>query len=115
MSPRSPRLSTSERRITCTAGSPRHVRQERHLARPLDGDRDLALMPATRSGDPARPDLALLRDVAPELVVVLVVDFLDLLATEEAVLPARLSRRRAASLPAPVVSVSLCHRRFLPF
>jgi hypothetical protein len=36
------------------------VGQERHLACPLDGDSDLVVVTAARSGDAARPDPALL-------------------------------------------------------
>ena len=52
----------------------RGVGEERHLARPLDRHRDLPLVTAARAGDAAGADLALLGDVAPELVDVLVVD-----------------------------------------
>ena len=55
------------------------VRQQRHLAGALDRDRDLPLVAAARAGDAAGADLALLGDVAPELVDVLVVDLVDLL------------------------------------
>ena len=41
-----------------------HVRQQRKLARALDCARDLALMAAARSRDPARADLAALGDEA---------------------------------------------------
>src|SRR3954449_11925319 len=64
----------------------RDVGQECHLARPLDRERDLALVPAARAGDPARSDLPLLGDVPPQLVHVLVVDLFDLLAAVPAVL-----------------------------
>src|SRR6266545_3635574 len=89
----------------------RDVRQERHLTRALDRDRDLPLMPPARAGDAARPDLSLLRDVAAQLVGVLVVDLLDLLLAEvAATLPDRAGGTRplAAGLP---VSVSLSSAR----
>src|SRR5690242_17020019 len=61
------------------------VRQQRHLARSLDGGRDLHLVPAAGAGDAAAADLALLGDVAAQLVDVLVVDLRDLLLAEEAI------------------------------
>src|SRR3954468_12055929 len=71
-------------------------------------------MPSARACDPPRADLALLRDVAPELVDVLVVDLVDLVLAEEAGLAAAgaslfvppLSTRRRSS----AVALSLCHR-----
>src|SRR5205807_5991512 len=60
----------------------RDVGQQRHLTCTLDCDRDLALVPPARAGDAPRADLALLRDVAPQLVRVLVVDLGDLLLAE---------------------------------
>ena len=63
---------------------PVDVGQERHLARALDRDGDLALVAPAGAGDAALADLALLRDVAAELVDVLVVDLLDLVLAEEA-------------------------------
>src|SRR5437588_302676 len=60
----------------------RDVGQQRHLTCTLDRDRDLALVPPARAGDAPRADLALLRDVAPQLVRVLVVDLGDLLLAE---------------------------------
>src|SRR5829696_2394346 len=89
----------------------RDVRQERHFARPLDRHRHLALVAAAGPGDPARAHLALLRDVAPELVVVLVVDLVDLLAAEVAVLPARAAGHSARWLPPLALALSgWCHQ-----
>src|SRR5919108_551369 len=87
------------------------VRQQRHLAGPLDGDGDLALMPAAGAGDPARADLALLGDVAPELVVVLVVDLVDLLLAEvaRALTAGRRHRRAPASALLLLLSVAPRH------
>src|ERR671930_841131 len=98
-SPRRPTFSTSLSRITSTA-SPRvrDVREERHLAGALHGDGDLPLVAAARAGDAARADLPLLRDVAPELVVVLVVDLLDLVLAEVTALPPARSRRGGCTL-----------------
>src|SRR5256714_3410187 len=113
-SPRRPTLSTSLSRITSTPASPRvgDVREERHLARALDGDRDLPLVAAAGAGDAARADLPLLRDVAAELVVVLVVDLFDLVLAEEAALPAgRAPRRRRPLAPGLVAVFQLRHRR----
>src|SRR6266508_2468579 len=89
-SPRKPTLSTSWSRITSMAAMTilvGDVREKRHLARALHGDGDLILMAPTRARDPARADLAPLRDVAAKLVVVLVVDLFDLLFAEVAALP----------------------------
>src|SRR5215218_7305138 len=62
-------------------------------------------MAAARAGDPARTDLALLRDVPPQLVEVLVVDLVDLLLAEVArSAPARRRHRRA---PAPALLLLL--------
>src|SRR5439155_8118711 len=58
------------------------VRQQRDLARPLDRGRDLVLVPPASARDAARADLALVRDVAPVLGDVLVVDLVDLLTAE---------------------------------
>src|SRR5712691_13217678 len=81
-----------------------HVGQEGHLARPLDRDRDLALVAPAGAGDPAGADLPLLGDVPPQLVVVLVVDLLDLLLAEVAALPADRAGRRARALAAGLLS-----------
>ena len=77
-----------------------HVRQQRHLARPLHRDRDLALVAAARAADPARADLPLLGDVAPELADVLVVDLVDLR-------PCRRSRT-CAGPPSAAAGASCC-------
>src|SRR3954454_3143232 len=108
-SPRSPTFSTSESRITSMA-LVRDVGQECHLARPLDRERDLALVPAAHARDPARADLPLLGDVPPQLVDVLVVDPVDLLPAEVAALPPRLARGPAGALAAGGASFFLlCH------
>src|SRR5215211_3208686 len=97
------------RRGLLEGASVRHVGQQRHLAGALDRDRHLALVAPARARDAPRADLALLRDVAPQLVVVLVVDFLDLLAAEVAVLAPRAAEAaRAARLPALAVAFSRC-------
>ena len=82
----------------------RDVRQERHLARALHRDRDLALVAPARAGDAAVADLALLGDVAPELVDVLVVDLVDLVLAEEAGLA--LDRPGLRALAAALLSLS---------
>src|SRR5262245_33594189 len=82
-SPRRPTLLTSSSRITFMATSVRgHVRQERHRAGPLDGVRQLALMPGAAARDPTRNDLAALRDQAAQAPDVLVIDEVDLVRTE---------------------------------
>src|SRR5690348_16804113 len=81
------------------------VRQQRHLACSLDGGRDLHLVPAAGAGDAAAADLALLGDVAAQLVDVLVVDLRDLLLAEEAVAAPDLPRRAAG--PPPLLLLSL--------
>src|SRR5580700_8146640 len=86
----------------------RHVRQQRQLARALDGTRHLALMPAAGAGDPPRADLAALGHEAPERRQVLVVDPIDLVAAVWAGLTAPGSR---AALPvAPANRPSACFR-----
>src|SRR4051794_17915266 len=91
------------------------VGEERHLARALHRDGDLALVAPARAGDAAVADLALLRDVAPELVDVLVVDLLDLvlaevtgLALDRAGLRALAPAGAAAALVCSLVG-PLCH------
>src|SRR5438876_12112914 len=121
--------STSERRMTSTSAVPPvaaiaavpavapaaaallralgDVRQERHLARALDRGRDLHLMPAARAGNAAAADLALLGDVAAQLVDVLVVDLRDLLFAEEAVAAPDLPRGTAGPPPLLLLLVLL--------
>src|SRR5690349_9696240 len=84
------------------------VREQGHLPRALDGGRHLALVPAAGAGDPPGADLALLRHVAAELVVVLVVDLLDLVLAEEAGLAPGLSPGRAP-LRRPLALGLGCH------
>ena len=88
-------------------GSFGDVRQQCHLARPLDGGRHLDLVSPAGARDAAAPDLALLRDVAPELVDVLVVDLRDVLLAEEAVAPLDLTSGRAAALALLLLLTSL--------
>src|SRR4051795_12993060 len=76
------------------------VREQGELARTLHRDCDLALVAPARAADAPRADLALLGDVAPQLVDVLVVDLVDLRLAEEAGLTAPRPARRGA-LPAP--------------
>src|SRR5205085_7501819 len=63
-----------------------HVRQERHLTRPLYRDGDLPLVAPAGAGDPPRADLSLLRDEAAKLVRVLPVDLTDFHPAKPAVL-----------------------------
>src|SRR5262249_55005349 len=72
----------------------RDVREQRHLPRALHGSRDLELVPPAGARDAARADLALLRDVAPELGRVLVVDLVHLVAAEVAALAPATGRGR---------------------
>src|SRR4029079_14900060 len=81
------------------------IRQQRHLARPLDGGRHLHLVPAAGAGDAAAADLALLGDVAAQLGDVLVVDLRDVLLAEEAV--AALDLPLWAAGPPPLLLLSL--------
>src|SRR5215208_1896380 len=86
------------------------VREERHLARPLDREGDLPLMAPAGAGDSPRADLALLGDVATKLVCVLVVHLRDLLAAEVAVpFPDRAARSGPAL--ALLSLVSLGHQK----
>src|SRR6478672_3706246 len=79
-----------------------HVRQQRELARALDGPRDLHLVAPARAGDPSRADLALLGDELAQRGDVLVVDLVDLVA---AVLAGLAPADRLAA------SARLCHQR----
>jgi hypothetical protein len=60
----------------------RHVRQQGHRARALDGVGQLALVPRAAAGDTARDDLAALGDEAAEAPHVFVVDEIDLVRAE---------------------------------
>src|SRR6476620_7833825 len=88
------------------------VRQQRHLARPLDRLRDLHLVPAACAGDAAAADLALLGDVGAQLVDVLVVDLRDLVLAEEAVAAPDLALRAAG--PSPLLLLCLLSRHRAP-
>ena len=65
----------------------RHIGKQRHLARSLDRDRELTLVPAARSAHPTRPDLPSVGRVPAELIDVLVVDLSHLVLAEETRLP----------------------------
>src|SRR4249919_2731552 len=95
--------------MTCI-GLVGRVGEECHLAGPLDRGRNLALVPPAGAGDPPRADLALLRDVASELVHVLVVDLFDLLAAEVAVALADRPARGRATLALLSLVSSLGHQ-----
>src|SRR5207247_10986896 len=86
-----------------------HVGHECHLARSLDSDRDLLLLAPARPGDSARADLALLGHVAPQLVVVLVVDLFDLLLAEVTALPPERTGRLGRPPTGAALLLSLCH------
>src|SRR5262249_59307015 len=57
------------------ARSLQNIRKKRHVARALDGVREQALLLVGDRRDPARNDLAALRDEALQKLDVLVVDF----------------------------------------
>src|SRR5262245_11341969 len=63
------------------------VGQERNCARPLDGERESALMPGAVAGDAARNDLAAFGEEVPERARVLVVDEHRLVGAEATDLP----------------------------
>src|SRR5512147_1299407 len=88
--------------MTCTATSLHHrgERQESHAAGLFDGGGQAALMARAVAGDPARDDLAAIRDEVSEDTRILVVDAQSLLGAEAA----DLSSTRSASPPSPVVS-----------
>jgi hypothetical protein len=65
----------------------RHVRQQGHRARTLDGVGELALVARTTARDPARNDLAALGYEAAEPTHIFVVDEVDLVRAELANLP----------------------------
>src|SRR5688500_11024888 len=93
--------------MICTGLVP-HVRQQRHLASPLDRHCDLPLVLAACAADAAGADLAFLRDVPPELVDVLVVDLVDLVLAEEAALAAT-ACCGAGGCPLPAAIWLRCH------
>src|SRR6185503_7857756 len=66
----------------------RDERQQRQVARPLDGVGQHALVARGSTGDPARQDLGVLQDVLLEELDVLVVDVLDAVRAELADLAA---------------------------
>src|SRR5204863_9404902 len=98
-SPRVPSLSTSSLRMT-SIGTPlwlgrrkrpphqilktRRERQQRDIPRLLDRIRQPALMRRAHAGNPARHNLAPLRDEAVQQFRVLIVDVVDLLDAEPA-------------------------------
>src|SRR3954452_4928759 len=81
----------------------------RQLTRALDRASDLVLVPAAGAGDPARSDLAAVRDELAEGVDVLVVDELDLVAAVLAGLPASAASSGLAIPPARGPAALLCH------
>src|SRR6185312_10868421 len=83
--------------VSATLGD---VRQQRKLPGALDGTGHLALMPAARSGDPPRADLASVGDEPAEQAEVLVVDLLHLVAAIRTRLAAGRSRPAFAVAPA---------------
>src|ERR1043166_7577415 len=93
-------------------GALRDVRQQRHLARALHRGRDLHLVPSACAGDAAAADLALLGDVAAQLVDVLVVDLGGLLPAEAAV--AALDLARGPALPSALLLLALLSRHVSP-
>jgi hypothetical protein len=74
--------------MTFIASVRRHVRQQGHRARALDGVSQLALMARAAARDATRNDLAALGDEAPQPANVLVVDEIDLVRAELADFPA---------------------------
>src|SRR4051812_50155648 len=88
------------------------VREQGELARTLHRDCDLALVAPARAADAPRTDLALLRDVAPELVDVLVVDLVDLRLAEKAGLAAAAAGGRPALPPGGAGGLRGCPSSF---
>src|SRR5262245_1584097 len=98
-----------------------HVRNERDLPRPLERDLQLALVHRAGARDPARQNLAALRDERPEQLHVLVVDVVDLVRAELAdfstpeqrpplpLLPIAALLVAAAAATAPATSLSEWH------
>src|SRR3954451_902822 len=108
-SPRRPSFSTSSRSTTFISVG--NVRQQRHLSRALDRDRDLPLVAPARPADPARADLALLGHVPAELVEVLPVPLVDLLLAEVTGTALSGPLHRLATPPAlPVLLLSVASR-----
>src|SRR2546426_1528137 len=89
MSPRRPRCSTCSLRMTSMIEPLlSNVRNERELPRARDRDLQRALVLGAGAGDPARLDLAPLRDKRRQQPDVLVVDVIDFLRAELADAPA---------------------------
>ena len=87
---------------------PAHERQESDLTGALDRDGKLALVPGTGACHPARDDLALLRHRTEESLLVLVVDYVDLVLTESAELAVSLVPSHSC-LRNPVVESVECY------
>src|SRR5690606_34793370 len=85
------------------------VRQQREIACALDRHRQLALIVRLRTGDPARDDLAGLRDVALQSGEILVVDLLDAFGSETAELAAAEETSHGLSSSEPANSSRLAH------
>src|SRR5581483_2414583 len=98
MSPARPKLSTSDLRMTFMTDDLLGCdeRQERQIARPLDGLRQLTLVPGAGAGHPAGQDLAALRGERAQDRDLLEVDVADLLRAEAADLAARGERAATA-------------------
>src|SRR3954447_24748987 len=98
----------------------RDVREEAKLAGSLHRLGELALMAPARPGDAGGTDLALLAHGAAQRAEVLVVDDVDLVATERARLPTPsgagpLTAIAPARLLPAVATTLFCHLRRTPF
>src|SRR5207249_1892281 len=92
-------------------------RQQRHRARPLDGERQLPLVARAVAGDAAREDLAPLGEEGPEHARVFVVDQHALVGAEAADLPpphAPAAEPPPLAHPPALAALPFCHTRGPP-
>src|SRR4051794_11502322 len=100
--------------ISCSSRIGGGVRQQRDGARPLDRERQLALVPGAVAGDAARDDLAALAQEAAEDARVLVVDQHLLVGAEAAHLAAaHATPAEAATLGLRPALAPVPHRAYL--
>ena len=94
--------------LVVAAGDGGRVGRQGHLAGPLDGHGDLALVTPAGAGDAARLDLAAVAHEAAQGGDVLVVDLVDLLLAEGAVAASR-GVDGTALLGRPWLGITLWH------
>lgn len=96
-------------------GQERHLlsykRQEREVSRSLHGPGQASLVPGAGPRLPARPDAAVLRNVAAQNLILLVIDFVDFLDTKRANTP--FTMVGTTNQRPRIARISICHRQLL--